>query len=267
MNAIAKANAKLLLKKYCITKPGELDLEGIANAEHLIVEETELQTHLGRIMYGENYGIIKIKSTIKEAGQKRFVLAHEIGHYFNEGVDPITGQQRKRNEGIKKCSDKDIYSLQQNKDIETGANIFASELLMPGEWFNRFIQKRKFSAELLKEIADYFRTSLTAGALKYAELGPVPTAIIMSTSGVVKWSRVNENFPLRFIPSGYKVNDSSAAYDYYKTKIITNETDNVSAMAWFAEDFNIKHHRDLLLNEYNIIMSSYDSVLTMLWEC
>ncbi|QQS37786.1 MAG: ImmA/IrrE family metallo-endopeptidase [Ignavibacteriales bacterium] len=265
MNAIAKANAKLLLNKYCITKPDELDLEGIANAEHLIVEETDLQTHLGRILYGENYGIIKIKSTLKEKGQKRFILAHEMGHYFNEGIDPVTGKQRKRNEGLKNCSDRDIYTPQLNKDAETNANIFASELLMPHQWFISFTQKRKFGAELLNDIAEYFGTSLSAGALKYAELGSVPTAIIMSTSGVVKWSRVNEDFPLRFIPNGYKVNDSSAAYDYYKTKIITNETDNVSAMAWFAEDFNINYHRDLLLNEYNIIMSSYDSVLTMLW--
>ena len=81
---LPNAKAKKLLEDYCITNPKKINLEEIANAENLIVEEEELKSHLGRITCGDGYGLIKISSTLESTGAKRFTLAHEMGHYFNE---------------------------------------------------------------------------------------------------------------------------------------------------------------------------------------
>ena len=83
-NPTARAKARLLLNKYCIEGPTELNLERLANAEYLMVEEAELNNYLGMINFGDGYGIIKVSRNIKEYGQKRFVIAHEMGHFYTQ---------------------------------------------------------------------------------------------------------------------------------------------------------------------------------------
>lgn len=266
MGATAKANANLLLKKYCITKPEELDLEKIANAENLIVEEGRLDSHHGRIIYSENHGLIKIKQDIKETSQKRFITAHEMGHYFNEGVHPLTGEKRKNNYGVRGCTQRDLNFYGGFTNFEAKANVFASELLMPKEWFLKFTGRKQINIKLLQDVTEYFGVSITAAAFKYAETGAFPIAVIMSTDGVVKWSRINEYFPFKFIPKGYKVNDSSVAYDYYAGETVDPEPDLVLPDAWFLEDYEYERKHNLYMYEHNVVMSSYNSVLTLLWE-
>lgn len=266
MSATAKANAKLLLKKYCITKPEELNLEKIANAEKIIVEEGRLDTHQGRIIYAENHGLIKIRQDIREASQKRFVLAHELGHYFNEGVNPLTGKKRSNYYGLRGCSHKDLNFYGGLKNHEAEANIFASELLMPKEWFLKFTGRTRINVKLLQDVTEYFGVSITAAALKYAETGAFPIAIIMSHKGEVKWSRINEYFPFKFIPQGYRVNSSSVAFDYFAGKEIDTDPDLVTPDAWFREDFEYGRKANVMMYEQNVVMGSYGAVLTILWE-
>ena len=66
--------------------PSKLNLEEIANAENIIVEEEEMKGSLGKIIYEEGFGLIKINNSIQEPGQKRFTMAHELGHYCNEDL-------------------------------------------------------------------------------------------------------------------------------------------------------------------------------------
>src|SRR3990170_782634 len=100
--------AKEIINKYDVHSPSRLNIEEIANAENLIVEEEEMKGNLGKIIYQDGYGLIKINSGIQEAGQKRFTLAHELGHYCNE-KDALTqplptwldlaGEPRRKGEG------------------------------------------------------------------------------------------------------------------------------------------------------------------------
>lgn len=265
MSAIARANAKLLLKKYCVTKPEELNLTKIANAEHIIVEEGRLETHQGRIVYANNHGLIKIRQDIREESQKRFVLAHELGHYFNEGVNLLNGKERKHLYGFRGCTNKDFNFYEGLRNHEAEANIFASELLMPKEWFLEFTGRKSICVKLLQDVTKKFGVSLTAAAIKYAETGAFPTAVILSQNCEVKWTCINEYFPFKYIPKGYRVNSSSIAYEYFAGNEINTEPDIVTPDAWFREDFEYARNPNILLYEQNIVMENYKTVLTILW--
>ena len=107
----------------------------------------------------------------------------------------------------------------------------------------------------------------------------------------VKWSRINNYFPYKWIPIGYEVNNNSYAYDIFQSfslqvtvgnnsaigktttndkystnnpMTIINEPNEVLADAWFWNDNNYK--KNYLMMEYNIPVPRYDSVLTILWE-
>lgn len=247
--------AKEIISKYDVNSPSKLELEAIANAENLIIEEEDMKGKLGKIIYEEGYGLIKINSGIQEPGQKRFTLAHELGHYCN---DPEFKMK------MLSCGISDISSFKSPKIIENEANEFAEELLMHRPWFNKFIIERKVEMKLITDIAKYFNVSLTAAALRYAKIGKYPIAIIMSEAGKVKWSSINEYFPYKWIPKGYKLREESSAYDYFASNEVQNCADLVPVHTWFSEDYNCTS--DKYLYEQNIVMNNYKSVLTLLWE-
>lgn len=295
MSSLAKARARKLLEDYCINSPAELDLYKLSYGEKLFIQEKTLETHIGRISYRDGCGIITISNSINEDTQKRFVIAHEFGHYFNE---------RMKN-GFNGCIGSDMLGLKTKNQAESEANAFASELLMPETWFKDFTKRKKFSYELLKSTANYFGVSLSAAALKYSEIGPSPTAIIMSVNGKVKWSRINKYFPFQWIPIGYEVNNNSYAYDIFEnykqhpnlpqeqttanslhSVNVRRQTSDIKKLspindsmainddftrpnevladAWFWNDNNYK--KNYVMMEYNIPMPRYNAVLTVLWE-
>ena len=257
MSSLTKAKARKLLDEYGITSPAELDLYKIGYGETISIEEANLSGYLGRIHYGNGYAIIKIHKGIKEEGQKRFVIAHEMGHFFNE------------TNNLKNCSELELLTYHSKQEAEYNANIFASELLLPEKWLEDFARLKKPGLELLQDTADYFNVSISAAALRIAQSDVYPVAVIMSTNGKVKWSSINKYFPFRWVPVGYNVNPNSYAYDIFKAmnegKIINAEKANeVLADSWFLEDYNYK--KDYFLIEQNIPMPNYNSVLTILWE-
>lgn len=248
--------AKQLIEDNNIHLPSELNLEEIANSEYLIVEEEDLPGHLGRISFSIDFGLIKIDSKIKEPGQKRFTLAHELGHYFNERL--------LRANSLYKCTALDMYSFKSNKIFECRANEFASELLMHKPWFSEYIRDREINFELIKDIAQHFDVSLTAAAIRYANIGRYPLCVIMSEKGKVNWSYISDYFPFKWISRGYELRSESAAYDFFVGKEVQTCADLMPAYTWFADDHNCR--KDVYLYEQNVVMKNYNSVLTLLWE-
>lgn len=253
-------HAKYLIDEYCIKSFDNLDLEAIAWAEFLAIEIKPMQTHSGRIRFEDGYGVISLKNSFKEPGQKRFTLAHELGHYFVE-----------RNSILRKfnCSSNDLMSFKFGNIFEKKANEFAAELLMYKPWFGDFIRNREIDMNLIKDIANHFGVTLSAAALRYSLIGKYPIAVIMSRKekptdkyGKVMWSSISEYFPLKWIPNGLEVGKDSPAADYYKGESMQEGADLVQASAWFSKDF---HCDNSYLWEENIAMPNYESVLTILW--
>lgn len=250
---IARGNARLLLDIHYVLKPEQLDLILIAGNLNLFIEEGDLKNHIARIHHTEDYGLIKISNSIAEEGQKRFVIAHEIGHFINE---------RKKN--IHGCTAADLIGYKSKKELEREANIFAAELLMRDEWVKDFTRGRIPGVKLIKDCAEYFRTSLTSAAIRYAETGRHPTAVILSKDKKVVWSAINKDFKFKWVPAGYAVNGNSYAFEYFTEGTMDTDINEVLADSWFLEDKF--YRRNYKLFEQNIYLTNYKSVLTILWE-
>ena len=259
MHLTPTQRAERLLKDYCINSASELNLEELANSEYLIVEEEDLSNHLGRISFSSEYGLIKIDSKIKDVGQKRFTLAHEMGHYFNEKLKI----QNSKFWGILNFRENG-NTLLSSEGREGDANTFAAELLMHKPWFSDYIKNRKINFELIKDIAGSFNVSLTAAAIRYANIGKYPVAVILSKEGKVAWSFIGDYFPLKWLPRGYGVKKDSAVSDFFNGKEMQTCADLVPAYGWFADDY--KCRKDVYFYEQNVAMPNYHSVLTLLWE-
>ena len=217
-------------------------------------------------MHNTNAGIITINKIISDTGAKRFTVAHEIGHFFNERNLKLTepAEYDKSHENMFRCVENDFTNANKIKKREANANEFAAELLMHRPWFNEFIIKREINFELIKELANYFNVSLSAAAFRYVNIGKYPTAVIYSKDGIVKWSAFHDYFPFKFIPKNYKLSKESAAYDFFDGKTMQTCSDLVQAKVWFPDNYKVK--AGTYLYEQNTAMPNYNAVLTLLWE-
>ena len=252
MSARAKARARELLDEYCIKEPSDLNVREIANAENLIIAEEETKGHAGRIFLDNKGGLITIDKNIKEEGRKNFTIAHEVGHYYLQ----------KAREFI--CKKSDFYYFLSTQDPEKEANIFASELLMPEEWIKEFVKWKNEAKETVERAAQMFKTSISSMAIRYAEDGRFPIAVIFNQDMRVKWSCINKFFPFQWIEHGQKVNDFSKAYEFYLGQEINSEVNDILADAWFSKDKN--YRKGKYLYEQNIAMRAYNGVLTLVWD-
>lgn len=138
-------------------------------------------------------GIIAVKRNIREAGRRKFTVAHEIGHF----VIP--------NHGLAECYCKSAMIESWKKDVirvqEYEANRFASELLLPARVLYSMINPASLTLSKVKHIAEQFSTSLTATAVKCVEVAEERCAVVFMVGGVIKWAMRNDGFRL-FIPNG-----------------------------------------------------------------
>lgn len=252
MSARARAAARELLKEYCIKDPSDLNIREIANAENLMIEEAETKGHAGRILFDSEGGLITIDKNIKEEGRKNFTIAHEVGHYCLE----------KAKEFI--CKHKDLMNFGRTTDIERESNIFAAELLIPEEWIKEFVKWRGEARETIETAAQMFSTTMSSMAIRYAEYGKFPIAVIYSEDMRVKWANINKDFPFQWVERGQKVNSFSKAYDFYNGKETGTGVNDILADAWFLKDFS--YEKGKYLYEQNIPMKAYNGVLTFVWD-
>jgi Zn-dependent peptidase ImmA (M78 family) len=270
-NVIAVANAKKIINELYISFPKQYTIPQIINARGLTYREAELTGSVGNIIFNNVNGVVTVSSGLKLETQKVFTAAHELGHFENEKLK------------FKSCTFTDVFGINVNASKEAAANDFAAELLMHEPWFLEFTGNKKLNIKLLSNCAEHFSVSLSAVAIRYAEIGTVPSAILLSTKGIVKWRHINKNFPYQFLRPGLKVHEMSYAFDLHDTMLqkakgnfsydemkqkldkVPAEED-IPAYAWFDEDFTLRGNREIRIMEANFPMHNYESVLTLLWE-
>ncbi|CCV52142.1 ImmA/IrrE family metallo-endopeptidase [Yersinia enterocolitica] len=88
--------------------------------------------------------------------RQRFTIAHEIGHYIKHTMLSNSFE------------DKVFFRNGEMNNMETEANRFAAELLMPEHEFHQFIGN---GSQTVTEIADYFHVSSMAVRIRAQQLG------------------------------------------------------------------------------------------------
>ena len=253
--ALAKANAKKLLDKYGIQKPGRVDVVALANLESIYVQKGKPGEALGRICYSDNEGVITISGDVSLESQKRFIIAHELGHYCNE----FSGREL-----FYTCHAEYLYNPFIKNIREKEASEFASELLMPETWFTEFVKQKRLDKKLLEEVTNYFGVGLSAATMRYAEFGDYPAGFVFVTEGKVRWCKFHPLFPFGYIPVGTKVSTLSYASNFFEGEEIPTEAEEILSDAWFLNDRNYK--KDFFIKELVIPMPNYGSAMVMLWS-
>jgi hypothetical protein len=253
---IPKSKANALLKDLNVKDLIGIPLEGIANYLGIFYEAEPLTGAQGNIIFGKKSCKITVSTTVTNPFQKRFIIAHELGHYS------LHKNVMKR---FFSCDEKSFVDYHAKGGHEVEANEFASELLMPSKLFKEFSFAKPFSVQLVQEISSHFESSITATSIKYADYGHEPIAVILSKGGKVAWVRVNDRFPVKFIAIKQAVPSTSVAASFFTTGNIPPRCERVNIFDWFYQDFNIEKNLDLKLVEQCWPVRSINGVLSFLW--
>lgn len=243
---------------FCgITCSTQLSIEEIAMAMGVDgVLPQSMSGAEGRIITKHNLFLISYSDKISHPGKKRFVVAHELGHYLLHR-DILLEQQVLVDTHA---------SLRSNLEIEFEANTFAKELLLP-----KYLLKDSFLNTVptigeIEQISREKQVSLMFTVMRYKEIGRIPITIIFSSKGIVKWVSASPNCTLTFVPIGSTVPKNSLAgaiNDGMRFK--KKRAEGINPMVWFSNDYNIGNCTQYNFFEQCYRISSSD-VLTMIWH-
>lgn len=182
INLIAKHYADQVIDTCGIrADPLALSIEDIALFRGVTaVQYQKMEGAQGRISFSKDEALITINSDIKSNQRKRFILAHELGHYE---------MHRKLIKNIHQDDSRSLDDWTNLGNIEYEANLFAAELLMPYDLFFKKVDGRKFSIELIKEISKKFNTSLTATLIRYKNLVDHSLPVHFDGQGFINWEK------------------------------------------------------------------------------
>lgn len=250
--ADARLAAIKLLNEWYISSPDEIRLEDIAMLNGVLVREGGLEGADARLLRSGDKGIIRVNSSIREHGRRRFAIAHELGHWkLHQGASQYWD-----------CSEQDMIKY-SGSSLEVEANTFASELLMPSRLFLPACRKNDPSIELLKLLADEFCTSLTSTAVRYVEESKESCMVVFSEQGKVKWWKGKDDYSsATWIDSGQRLDSESAAWDCLKDGVNITRMQRVPKTCWFQ---NLREFRSFEIYEQAMKLGNYPIILSLLW--
>jgi Zn-dependent peptidase ImmA (M78 family) len=229
-------NSSLLGIKH-LAESIALEFSNIITPLDLILTEEELDLFYdsygdsfdGMTIYDNSEFFIHIntfRGNRPDTPRSRFTIAHELGHYFIDN----------HRIGLKKG----LLSPHPSKNnenthfkIEREADYFASCLLMPEERFKKFIQRKKFDFSIIKSLSEHFQTSITATAIRFADIGNHPLMIVFGENGKIKWRWNSEDFPFKYLLYSDKIPENSVMGEYFANGRLPNETEYVWPIDWF----------------------------------
>lgn len=192
-----------LHRDYSIQKPSDICIEDIAMAENLVITVGPLNGADGRLIRKGNKGLVRISDRITGKLRVKFTMTHEFGHWILHRDDSQ----------FFLCSEGDMYDYKKNY-MEVEANVFAAEMLMPKRWVKPKFWALEPSLAKIREMADFFKVSTTAAALRYVEKSKHACMIVFSDGRKVKWWRKRDSLPF-WLQSNQPISVQSVACDCY----------------------------------------------------
>jgi len=252
-----EAKAVKILRMLRINTPEDLKVKDIAwMCGGILVRDETLEGAEARLVKEKDRSIITLRKDIREPGRRRFGIAHEIGHFeLNTNKDRmnvcVEGDLQAGSERIR---------FEDDDDDEYDANVFAASLLMPDFLFGPLCVGENPSMRIIDALADTFRTTLTATALRYIKFSKERCAIVYSESGHIRWFQGTDDFG-HWIPVRTKLNPLSLAFDFFDGKELPARMESVDASTWLEG----KYVSDAMIKEESRALPYYNAVLTLLW--
>ena len=249
--ARAEQRAQEILKEFGLPSVANIDIRDLAYALGLRVLTRPIRGAEGRLVRSGSQAIAVIDAGICIEGKRRFVTAHELGHYELHINDPMFVTHRAALSGWGK-----------KNSAETEANRFAAELLMPQKRFAEEARASQPSIAAVERLAAAYRVTLTATAIRYVQVDAFPCALAFSQHGRIQWAFVSDSLPLRRICDQGPVHPHSGAGEFFKNGTTSLEPERTPVEAWFRDDALVPGQKYL---EQCRMMSEYDACLSLIW--
>ena len=203
-----------------IDEPSKIDPLVLVGRREIELTYTRLDGATARIFRNGDRAIIRVSDQIVQLGRRRFTIAHECGHFILEHRIP---------EEADMAGNTSPFTVYQERE----ADVFASEFLMPEAWVVPYCVGFAPKLSTVHRIAEAFRVSNVAAAVRYVESSDAACAVVYSEKGHVMWARGSRTFPRR-IPAQLKIGSDSMAADYYARGVLDSSRRVVPAHAWLG---------------------------------
>ena len=244
-----------------IADPMQLPSEVIISSKNIIIKEEDIDGAEGRILMNENSGIITIDSKIEFLPKKRFILAHELGHFE---------LHRHLKKGFSDNDETLNHSYLTNFSVEEfEANEFASEFLMPTDLFSKECHKKVFNHKVIEQLASRFQVSKTAAILKFVKNGNGnhPVFVVCCQDNKMKWFKKSDDWRYYSLFSkGAPPPSGSVAADVFK-KGISYYGEEASQQIWKSDWFLVRDDEtDSKFYEYCLFVPELNYMISLIWE-
>lgn len=158
-----------------------IDPFGIAKSAGIICQKLKGSGVSGCLCGAGNEFSIFYNDSIASEGFRRFTVGHELGHYFLDGhYKHIFADGKTRHVSESGYSSDDPF--------EREADAFAASLLMPQGLFKSACTRTAAGFKTIETLSEKCITSLTATAIRYADLSDDPVAVIASKTNRIEFS-------------------------------------------------------------------------------
>lgn len=254
--------AQNVLLDFGIEEPNSVSIEDIVYALDVPLQFRKLNGCDGRIIHDGNRSIIVINDQIQYQTRRDFTIAHELGHYLMH-----RGGLIQHVDSMSTMSWFDNTLKNQISIQEYEANTFAAEILLPSTIFQKEIERKPFSPELVKFISDKYRVSQSSIIYRFVEFGNHPICVFYSKDNTVKFWKKSSDFNYR-IKECTKIpppSDSVAAEFFEDGTFYTGKESKqeIVKSVWLdvKDDFV-----DDPFYEYCLIHSESNLAISVIWE-
>jgi Zn-dependent peptidase ImmA (M78 family) len=256
---MAKQKAEAFLKEEGITSlPVDPFAIAASRGISVVAKPDATEGVSGMLLrHGDNFGIL-YATHIASDGFQRFSVAHELGHYFLDGhIDHVLPK-----DGIH-ASHAGFVSADLH---ELEADYFAAGLLMPKVPFRRAIGRSDPGLAIIEAMASDFQTSLTATAIRYAELTNDAVGIIISTGHLIDYCFLSE--AMKSLPQLIWPRKGAAVPKGTETARLNTDSNRILIAGRAENEIDIMDWlggtRSSMVTEEVIGLGSYGKTLTVL---
>lgn len=234
-------------------------LNKIADLEELQVFYDNYENAFdGTLIFDKNF-YIHLNTNLRnfpDNERGRFTLAHELGHYF------IDSHRIALKAGLIKPHPS-WYNINKYQIIEREADFFASCILMPEKRFRKDCEQyRKFDHQVIENLAKHYLVSITACAIRFADIGTHPIMIVYMENNRIIWKWQSKDFCFWKLADGKEtVPYDSLAGKYFKTGSGRKRTEELWGVDWFdgISDDNIN------FKVFEQVIPYQNKVLSIVW--
>lgn len=243
----AEQLAEKVVSDFGLTLP--VDVIELARSHDILVEaKPSIAAGVsGMLIRHVNDFAIGYATHVRNEGFQRFSIAHELGHFFLPGHPEHIFSEGKR-------SHESRAGFASGDPIELQADHFAAGLLMPSSLFAREAGKYSDGLGAIEKLAEVCQTSITASAIRYAEVTDGALAVIISSRSSVDYcflsSAMRRIKGLTYLKKGAVLPRDSLTRDFNQTSdnvVSSRRADGETDLqSWFRCDDEVGAWEDVM---------------------